>query len=55
MHLLQPFSFLLLNTGATGLVGGAVVARLLLSGHTVHATVRSIKPGPLLEGIKVSV
>ena len=27
-------------TGATGYIAGAIIARLLAAGHTVHATVR---------------
>ena len=39
-------------TGATGYIAGAIVARLLAAGHTVHATVRDPSNEKKLQWLK---
>ena len=39
-------------TGGTGYIAGAIIARLLASGHTVHATVRDPNNDSKLQFLK---
>ncbi len=39
-------------TGGTGFIAGAIIARLLAAGHTVHATVRDPSSQTKLEYLK---